>query len=99
GISSDSAATLPDGLTLAANTGTISGTPTGSAGTYNVTFKVVDKQGNSSKKVLPVVVQDAALSITSTLPLAPGSLATPYTQQLNASGGRGSYMWSLASGS
>ncbi|MEO6351137.1 MAG: Ig domain-containing protein [Candidatus Limnocylindrales bacterium] len=39
---------LPGSLTLASNTGNISGIPVDGAGTYTMTFKIVDAQGNSS---------------------------------------------------
>jgi hypothetical protein len=94
-----SSAPLPSTLSIAANTGVISGTPSAAAGLYPLTFKVVDADGNSSTKTLTLTVADAPLSITTTLPLAPASLTKPYSLQLGASGGRGSYAWSLASGS
>jgi hypothetical protein len=90
---------LPGELTLKANTGEISGIPTTSAGTYTMTFKIVDKQGNNSTRQLSLTVVDAPVTITSSQPLAPASLGVPYSLQLTASGGRGNYTWSLASGS
>lgn len=93
-----SAAALPSALSIAANTGVISGTPSAAAGDYPVTVKVVDANGNSSTKSLTLTIADAPLSITTTLPLPPASLTVPYSVQLNASGGRGNYVWSLASG-
>ncbi|MDL2335535.1 MAG: putative Ig domain-containing protein, partial [Chloroflexota bacterium] len=93
-----SAAALPSALSIAANTGVISGTPSAAAGNYPLTFKVVDANGNSSTKSLTLTIADAPLSTTTTLPLPPASLTQPYSLQLAASGGRGSYVWALASG-
>jgi hypothetical protein len=93
-----SSAPLPASLALAANTGVISGTPTAAAGSYPLTFKVVDANGNSSTRTLTITITDASLTITSGVPLPPASLTQPYAYQLLASGGRGSYVWSLASG-
>jgi hypothetical protein len=98
GIAGSSAAGLPDGLTLANNTGLISGTPTGAAGTYNISFKVQDKQSNSTVAILPIVVSDAPLTITSSIPLPAASYGVAYSYQLTASGARSNYVWSVASG-
>ena len=94
-----SSAPLPAALSIAANTGIITGTPTGAAGSYPLTFKVVDAAGNASTRALTLTIADAPLTITSAIPLAPASLGKPYGYQLSAAGGRGSYAWSLASGS
>ena len=92
-------APLPDALSIAANTGVISGTPTAAAGSYPLTIKVVDANNNTSTKQLTLRIVDAPLTITSAIPLSPASLTQAYTLQLSASGGRGGYVWSLASGS
>ncbi|HUP83313.1 MAG TPA: putative Ig domain-containing protein [Candidatus Limnocylindria bacterium] len=93
-----SSAALPAALSMAANSGVISGTPTAAAGNYPLTFKVVDANGNSSTRALTLTIADAPLVVTNTIPLPPASLTQPYSLQFNASGGRGSYVWSLASG-
>jgi hypothetical protein len=89
---------LPGSLTLESNTGKISGVPVDGAGTYTMTFKIIDHQGNSSTKQLSLTVVDAPVTITSSVPLAPASLGVPYSLQLTAAGGRSNYLWSLASG-
>ncbi len=94
-----SSAPLPAALSIAANTGVISGTPSAAAGSYPLVFKVVDAHGNSSTKSLSLTITDASLAITSAMPLVPASLNTPYSLQMAASGGRGGYAWTLASGS
>jgi hypothetical protein len=90
---------LPAALSIAANTGVVSGTPTAAAGSYSLVFKVVDANGSSSTRSLTLTIADAPLTITSSIPLAPASLTRSYSYQLSASGGRGGYAWSLASGS
>jgi Putative Ig domain len=49
--------TLPEGLTLNTDAGTISGTPIGNAGVVDVTFKVTDSSS-------PQLNTDAALNLT-----------------------------------
>lgn len=93
-----SSAPLPASLSIAANTGVISGTATAPAGSYPLTFRVVDASGNSSTKALALTIADAPLTITNTIPLPPASLTQPYSLQFNASGGRAGYAWSLAGG-
>lgn len=95
---------LPAGMALAANTGTISGVPTAS-GTYAFTVTVTDSSN-------PVQTQLAALSITvapapvsatqltiSTNALASGTDGVAYSQTLQAAGGTPTYAWSITSGS
>jgi hypothetical protein len=45
------------------------------------------------------VTVNPALSITTTSPLPPGVVGSPYTQTLTATGGNGNYTWTLISGS
>jgi hypothetical protein len=97
GLASDSGP-LPEGLTLQSNTGQLAGTPTGAAGTFPIKFKVIDGQNGSSTRTISMSVADAPLVITSAIPLAPASLTLPYSYQLSATGGRGGFTWSLASG-
>ena len=48
---------LPTGASLDANTGVISGTlGAGTAGTYNMTFKVTDEEGNTASQAFTLVV-------------------------------------------
>jgi Putative Ig domain len=90
---------LPTGLTLAAGTGVISGTPT-AGGTFNFTASVSDSSS-------PVLTQSVALSITiastqltiGTTSLLAGTDGAAYTQTLRASGGTPGYTWSITSGS
>ena len=95
---------LPGGLTLAAGTGSISGTPSAS-GTFSFTVQVSDSSN-------PVQTQTAAVSITvaptpvapvlltiATSSLAAGTDGAAYTQSLLATGGTPGYRWSITGGS
>jgi len=94
---------LPPGLNLDASTGLISGTPT-TAGTYS--FQVLAKvnaDSRSDTKWLTVVVR-SPLAITPSAPLSPSGptlweVGVPLDATLAASGGTGTYTFSLASGS
>jgi Putative Ig domain len=88
---------LPNGLSLSATTGLISGTPTGS-GTTNLTATIADSSNPSQTKSIPLTLVIAApLSITAS-GLPSGTQSTSYSQALQASGGTGSYTWSISSG-
>ena len=87
---------LPPGLSLA-QTGSISGTPA-TAGTFNFVVKVTDANSNSATKALTLIVKSAA-PLTITLNQLPrGSVGTPYSQNIGASGGQTPYTWSIQSG-
>ncbi len=90
-----SSGSLPAGLSLAG--GTIGGTPTAS-GTASFTVQVTDSANTTATQPLSIAVAPAALSV-STTSLAGGTVGTPYSQGLSASGGTGSYTWSISSGS
>ena len=88
---------LPAGLTLAASTGVISGTPT-AAGTSSMGVSVKDSSTTpqSSSKSLSITIA-AALAI-STTSLPQGTVGTAYSATLMASGGTTPYTWSITSG-
>ncbi len=96
---------LPAGLSLAASTGIVSGTPTAS-GSYSLGVTVIDSEASpqsaSTTVTLSVVTAQAAsaptgLSIgTSTLPS--GTIGSAYSTSLIASGGTAPYTWSFVSG-
>lgn len=88
---------LPAGLALSTN-GVITGTPT-TAGSSSFSVLVKDCQnstltanGNFSINTYP------ALTINP-ITLPSGSIGNPYNQTLSATGGYGSYTWTIASGS
>ncbi|MCX6847408.1 MAG: putative Ig domain-containing protein [Verrucomicrobia bacterium] len=89
--------TLPAGLTLNANTGVISGTPTTSNGTgVNVTIRTTDANGCQGSSVV-------ALKICPVITQSPATLATPvigvaYSQTITPAGGVSPYTFTLASG-
>lgn len=98
------AGALPAGLVLSSSTGAITGVPT-TTGTFTFTITVSDSSS-------PVQTQSSVISITigaapvseSPLAITTGSLASgvvgsSYSASLQASGGKPSYTWSIASGS
>jgi hypothetical protein len=66
-----SAGTLPAGLTLAASTGVLAGTPT-TAGTFSFTVKVTDASSNTATKATSITIAGGLLAVT-----APASTALP----------------------
>ncbi len=93
------AAQLPPGLSLTGD-GFLSGTPT-VAGTYSFTIKIEDQAGASVAPIITMSVAAASspLTVTPSLPLLSGRVGVSYPAQLiRATGGRGSYTWSIISG-
>ena len=92
---------LPSGLSLAASTGTISGTPTASGtSAFGVTLS---GRGSSASATLTLTVAPKSktvsqLAITSST-LPSGTVGTTYSSTLSASGGTTPYTWSITSGS
>jgi len=97
-----SSGTLPPGLALDASTGLISGTPT-AAGQY--AFQVLAKMNSDTRtdtKNLAIVVRDP-VAIAGSDPFtaarrAQGEVSAPFEAMLVASGGTGTYTWTLSSG-
>ena len=97
-----SSGTLPPGLALDAGTGLISGTPTAS-GQYS--FQVMAKMNSDARtdtKFLGIVVRDA-LAVAASEPFeldrrAVGEVSAPFESMFTATGGDGTYTWSLSSG-
>src|ERR1035441_9456128 len=91
------AGSLPVGLHLNANTGAITGTPSG-AGISNFTVQVTDFQLSTASAPLSITITPAvALSITTTS-LPSGTAGIAYSATLAAAGGVYPYTWSLTSG-
>ena len=91
---------LPDGLTLHATTGEITGTPLGPAGTVDFTAQVTDSEATpvSVTAAESVAVTVTPLTVTTTaLPVATAGVA--YSATLTAAGGVAPYNWSIPVGS
>lgn len=92
-----SSGTLPAGLTLS-QAGVLSGTPT-KAGNSSFTVSVKDSSSPAqTAKISESLTVGAALSI-STGTLSSGQVGKAYSVTLQATGGKASYSWSVASGS
>ncbi len=91
---------LPTGLSLNPSTGIISGTPT-IVGTFNFTILVTDAGSpvQSDTQELSIIITPPPLIITTSSPLPDGTVGTGYEVLISASGGSGSYGWSISSGS
>lgn len=85
--------TANDGLTIGANTGTISGSPT-ATGQFTVSLLVTDSAGLTATKAFTITVSSALSILTTTLPN--GTLNAVYpTQTLSAGGGQPPYRWTI----
>ncbi len=87
---------LPAGLNLT-TAGLLSGSPT-SAGTSNIVITLTDAAGATASGNFSLTVV-SGLAIASTSPLPTGTVGSSYSFTFQASGGSGSYTWSVASGS
>jgi uncharacterized repeat protein (TIGR01451 family) len=92
-----SSGALPNGMTLNASTGSLTGTP-GSNGTFNFTVQLVSGDAQTDTQSLQISVF-TQLQITTTAPLPNACCGGTYQVQLQATGGAPGYTWSLASGS
>lgn len=89
---------LPPGLLLS-STGAISGTPY-TTGTFAFSVQVTDasQPQQSATRYLSITVSGSTLTI-STTSLPSGTVGVYYSQSVTATGGTGSYTWSLVGGS
>ncbi len=91
--------TLPAGMNLNPSTGMISGTPTVAVSNLKLVFQVTDTStpAQNASATLFLTIAPPTLTITTTS-LPNGTINTPYSQMLAATGGTGSYSWQLTSG-
>jgi hypothetical protein len=87
---------LPDGITLDANSGTLSGIPS-AVGSFSFTLRATDSVYAFAEGQFQIMIA-AGLIITTAPALAPGSVALQYSQTLDAAGGKPPYIWSISSG-
>ena len=92
------AGALPDGLTLDAGTGAISGIAT-LAGTYDFTIRVTDSDVSpqTTTQALQIVIDPSGLAVT-TASLPGGTEGTAYSETLAATGGTPGYSWAVTAG-
>ncbi len=90
-----SATGLPTGLSLDSTTGTVTGKPT-KAGTYTVKATVLAATPHLSPvtSTVPLSVKTPSPLVVTTSSLPAGTSGTPYTADLEASGGVTPYTWS-----
>jgi len=90
--------TIPPGLNFDSSTGGISGTPT-AAGTFNFTVQVTDNLSQSDTQALSITIVLPAPPNITTKTLQNGTIASAYSQTVQASGGTGALTWTISAGS
>lgn len=85
---------LPTGVGLASG-GALTGTPE-DGGAFAFTARVTDGSGRTATRPLSLTVERAPTIQTVSLP--PGDLGEPYAAQLVATGGTGTYAWTVTDG-
>ncbi len=90
------ACAVPEGLSLDATTGALSGTPV-RAGEFTVEVQLTDARGATAARSLPFTIVNG-LDITTPAPLFPGSPGLPYQLTFTATGGEPPYLWSVIDG-
>jgi hypothetical protein len=89
--------TLPGGLSLNANTGAITGVPTTAGTVSSLVFQLTDANQNTvNSGKFSIQVITAPSVVTTSLPAS--EVGAAYSASLQATGGTGSYAWSLKSG-
>lgn len=90
-----SGGSLPDGLTLDPSTGELSGTPT-SSGSFDFSVSVTSADGQAAE--VSATLETFAVLVLSAPDLGSGVVGSAYTGSLSASGGDGSFSWSVTEG-
>jgi len=88
---------LPEGLSLYAGSGVISGTPQ-NAGTFPITVQVRDSVGKIDTADLSITIADTPAPVIETASLPGGTVDRPYSAALVYSGDYGPFTWKVASG-
>lgn len=92
---------LPDGLSIDAATGAVTGTPS-VAGTFNATVTVTDALGGSAAQVRSLVVNPQAPpppTFVTAATLPQGKVRSAYSTTISVTGGTPGYTWVRTSGS
>jgi prepilin-type N-terminal cleavage/methylation domain-containing protein len=83
---------LPPGLTLSSG-GVLSGTPTGSGGTYSFTVKATDSVANTGSRTYTVTIGGPSVTITAPTTLPTAYVGQSYTQAVTGANGTTPYTW------
>ena len=88
---------MPPGLNINAQTGAITGTPT-AAGTYTGSFTVTDSRGITARAQFPldVAAPTSPISFTTAPKLPDATQGVPYSASIGATGGTGSYTFTIS---
>jgi hypothetical protein len=89
------AGALPVGVSLDTSSGVVSGTPT-TAGTSNFTITATDNVGATGLRAYSVTINAGIAVNPATLPAT--TISVPYAQTVTATGGNGSYTFSVSAG-
>ena len=87
---------LPAGLQLEASTGALSGVPTGGSPAYTFTASATSDDGQVTSRELTIVIYSPLVLTTETLPDAVEGVEVNVT--LEATGGDGTFTWSVTAG-
>lgn len=95
-IWSRASGSFPTGINLSSSTGELSGTPT-VTGTFNFTIRATDGGGFTAEKAYTLEIFAATITLSPTSLPSTGA-GQSYNQTITASGGYGSYTYTVTSG-